>query len=182
MLNLGVLGPVTPPNFPAPLFICPAWRPRARASFPRGEGSRPGTPVWTEGRVGEGREGGREAGPAGSARPPPAGRAAFLGGRRSDVDPGAAGSAGGPRPGGFLNPPPQPGPHFPEHRSAPGGRERERDRAWPRSRGGPPESRQPGAREKVQSRGAHSRGSRPGQRPPSPSPAGPQPPPQPAPA
>ena len=76
--------------------------------------------------MGEGRGGreGREAGPAGSARPPPAGRAAFLGGRRSDVDPGAAGSAGGTRPGGFLNPPPQPGPHFPEHRSAPGGRER----------------------------------------------------------
>lgn len=80
-------------------------------------------------RVGEGRQ---KAGPAGSARPPPAGRAAFLGGRRSDVDSGAASAAwGGRGPGGFLNPPPRPGPHFPSTAPPPEGerrRERERDR------------------------------------------------------
>jgi hypothetical protein len=93
--------------------------PRGRALTPH--------PAACAGRVGEGRA---EAGPWGSARPPPAGRAAFLGGRRSDVDSGAAGAAGGRQPGGFLNPPPGPSPHFPSTAPpAEGERARERQRS-----------------------------------------------------
>lgn len=95
-------------------------------------------PPATRGRVGEGR---KEAGPARSARPPPAGRAAFLGGRRSDVDSGAASAAwGGRGPGGFLNPPPRPSPHFPSTAPPPEG-DRESAAEEPRR---PAESRQLG--------------------------------------
>lgn len=104
------------------------------------------------------RGGGEEEAGRAAVQPPPAGRAAFLGGRRSDVDPGAASAAGGARPGGFLNPPPRPGRHFPSSTAPPPEGERARGSAAKEPRV-PPSPASQGARG-VKSRAAPTRESR----------------------
>lgn len=123
--------PAPPPHIPALLTTSSAQSPRDRPLWAATPGPGAGAPPRAAWPRGGGR---REAGRPGSAQPPPAGRAAFLGGRRSDVDPGAASGAGGARLGGFLNPPPRPGRHFPSTAPPPEGeREGERESARPRS-------------------------------------------------
>lgn len=136
-----------PPHIPALLTTSSAQSPRDRPLWAATPGPGAGAPPRAAWPRGGGR---REAGRPGSAQPPPAGRAAFLGGRRSDVDPGAASGAGGARLGGFLNPPPRPGRHFPSTAPPPEGeREREREKARGQGARSPAESGQPGAREKL---------------------------------
>lgn len=139
--------PPPTPHIPALLTTSSAQSPRDRPLWAATPGPGAGAPPRAAWPRGGGR---REAGRPGSAQPPPAGRAAFLGGRRSDVDPGAASGAGGARLGGFLNPPPRPGRHFPSTAPPPEGeREREREKARGQGARSPAESGQPGAREKL---------------------------------
>lgn len=126
---------------------------------PRDQPPAPAPPAWQGaggplGRLGP-RGGGEEEAGRAAVQPPPAGRAAFLGGRRSDVDPGAASAAGGARPGGFLNPPPRPGRHFPSSTAPPLEGERARGSAAKEPRV-PPSPASPGARG-VESRAAPTR-------------------------
>lgn len=168
MLNFGVLEPSLPLIFQLHYSSVQLGGLGPEPRYAGGRGSRPGTPAWTEGRVGEGRGGGRqgggEAGPAGSARPHPrAGRHSWEAGALTWTRGPRA--LRGTRPGGFLNPRLSPARTFqstappPEgerHTQTERGRGAEEARPSPRTSQGREESSEPRS---------YSRRSRPGQRP-----------------